>query len=171
MGRIWLQGRIQLTGVRWNPSYWVWNYEHTSQPAGNQATHQFPDYRSWSLDWTAPSAGSGTVTFSLAVMAANGNGNNAGDGWQINSSVSEDSGSTNTPPTASSVSYTPSSPTKETGLGVSYTYYDEDGDFEQGTSIHWFRDGLRVTQIDDLTDIPPGFPKIELRVEVISMMK
>ena len=123
--------------------------------AGNQATHQFPDYRSWSLDWTAPSAGSGTVTFSLAVMAANGNGNNAGDGWTtLTHQSSEDSGSTNTPPTASSVSYVPSSPTKETGLGVSYTYYDEDGDFEQGTSIHWFRDGLRVTQIDDLTDIP-----------------
>ena len=123
--------------------------------AGNQATHQFPDYRSWSLDWTAPSAGSGTVTFSLAVMAANGNGNNAGDGWAtLTHQSSEDSGSTNTPPTVSSVSYVPSSPTKETGLGVSYTYYDEDGDFEQGTSIHWFRDGLRVTQIDDLTDIP-----------------
>ena len=123
--------------------------------AGNQATHQFPDYRSWSLDWTAPSAGSGTVTFSLAVMAANGNGNNAGDGWAtLTHQSSEDSGSTNTPPTVSSVSYVPSSPTKETGLGVSYTYYDEDGDFEQGTSIHWFRDGLRVTQIDDLTDVP-----------------
>ena len=26
--------------------------------AGNQGTHQFPDYRSWSLDWTAPSSGS-----------------------------------------------------------------------------------------------------------------
>ena len=123
--------------------------------AGNQATHQFPDYRSWSLDWTAPSAGSGTVTFSLAVMAANGNGNNAGDGWAtLTYQSGEDPGPTNTPPTASSVSYVPSSPTKETGLGVSYTYNDQDGDFEQGTSIHWFRDGLRVTQIDDLTNIP-----------------
>ena len=45
--------------------------------AGNQATHQFPDYRSWSLEWTAPSSGSGTVTFSLAVLAANGNGANS----------------------------------------------------------------------------------------------
>ena len=123
--------------------------------AGDQATHSFPDYRSWSLDWTAPSSGSGSVTFSLAVMAANGNGNNAGDGWAtLTYQSSEDSGSTNSPPTASSVIYVPASPTKETGLGVSYTYYDEDGDFEQGTSIHWFRDGLRVTQIDDLTDIP-----------------
>ena len=123
--------------------------------AGNQATHQFPDYRSWSIEWTAPSSGSGTVTFSLAVMAANGNGNNGGDGWAtVSVQSSEDSGSTNTPPEASSVSYVPPEPTKETGLSVSYNYYDADGDFEQGTSIHWFRDGLRVTQIDDLTDVP-----------------
>ena len=123
--------------------------------AGDQATHQFPDYRSWSLEWTSPASGSGSVSFSLAVMAANGNGNNAGDGWATLSFQSiEDSGSTNSPPDASSVRYVPSSPTKETGLGVAYTYYDSDGDFEQGTSIHWFRDGLRVTQIDDFTDIP-----------------
>lgn len=123
--------------------------------AANQATHQFPDYRSWGIEWTAPSSGSGTVTFSLAVMAANGNGNNGGDGWAtVSFQSSEDSGSTNTPPEASSVSYMPSEPTKETGLSVSYNYYDADGDFEQGTRIHWFRDGLRVTQIDDLTDVP-----------------
>ena len=123
--------------------------------AGNQATHQFPDYRSWGIEWTAPSAGSGTVTFSLAVLAANGNGNTGGDSWAtISIQSSEDSGSTNTPPEASSVSYVPSDPTKETGLSISYNYYDADGDFEQGTSIHWFRDGLRVTQIDDLTDVP-----------------
>ena len=99
--------------------------------AGNQATHQFPDYRSWGIEWTAPSSGSGTVTFSLAVMAANGNGNNGGDGWAtVSVQSSEDSGSTNTPPEASSVSYMPSEPTKETGLSVSYNYYDADGDFE-----------------------------------------
>ena len=86
---------------------------------------------------------------------ANGNGNNGGDGWAtVSVQSSEDSGSTNTPPEASSVSYVPPEPTKETGLSVSYNYYDADGDFEQGTSIHWFRDGLRVTQIDDLTDVP-----------------
>ena len=126
--------------------------------AGNQATHQFPDYRSWSLEWTAPSAGTGSVTFSLAVMAANGNGNNGGDGWAtVSVQSSEDSGSTNNPPVASALTYVPSNPTKETGLSISYNYYDEDGDFEQGTSIHWFRDGLRVTQIDDLTDVPNSF--------------
>ena len=152
---------LQVSSGTLASSFGIMNTQVNS--AGDQATHSFPDYRSWSLDWTAPSSGSGSVTFSLAVMAANGNGNNAGDGWAtLTYQSSEDSGSTNSPPTASSVIYVPASPTKETGLGVSYTYYDEDGDFEQGTSIHWFRDGLRVTQIDDLTDIPnshhTGYP-------------
>lgn len=144
---------LQVSDGTLSTSFGIMNTQVNS--AGNQGTHSFPDYRSWSLDWTAPSAGSGPVNFALAVMAANGNGNNQGDHWAtLTHQSSEDSGSTNTPPEASSVSYVPSSPTKETGLGVSYTYYDADGDFEQGTSIHWFRDGLRVTQIDDLTDIP-----------------
>ena len=41
-GRIWLQGRIQLTGVRWNPSYWVWNYEHTSQLCRQPSNSSIP---------------------------------------------------------------------------------------------------------------------------------
>ena len=46
------------------------------------------------------------------------------------------------------------------------TYYDEDGDL-QGTSIHWFRDGLRVTQIDIQLIFPIlGFQDQSLRVEV-----
>jgi len=37
------------------------------------------DSKSWSFDWTAPSTGTGTVTFYGAFNAANGNGNNTGD--------------------------------------------------------------------------------------------
>ncbi|GAB4332572.1 MAG: hypothetical protein Kow00127_24310 [Bacteroidales bacterium] len=35
--------------------------------------------KSWSFDWTAPNAGTGTVTFYAAFNAANGNGNTSGD--------------------------------------------------------------------------------------------
>jgi hypothetical protein len=34
---------------------------------------------SWSVDWTAPIAGTGEVTFYAAINAANGNGNTSGD--------------------------------------------------------------------------------------------
>ena len=37
------------------------------------------DSKSWSFDWTAPSTGTGTVTFYGAFNAANGDGNNTGD--------------------------------------------------------------------------------------------
>ncbi len=122
--------------------------------AGNQGTHQFPDYRSWSLDWTAPSSGSGTVTFTFAVNAANGNGAVSGDGWATTTfQSSEDSGSTNTPPEASSVWFVPSEPTKATGLAMDYTYYDADGDSEQGTQIRWKLDGNNVGDLDDQTSV------------------
>ena len=122
--------------------------------AGNQGTHQFPDYRSWSLDWTAPSSGSGTVAFTFAVNAANGNGAVSGDGWATTTfQSSEDSGSTNTPPEASSVWFVPSEPTKATGLAMDYTYYDADGDSEQGTQIRWKLDGNNVGDLDDQTSV------------------
>ncbi|MCS5536541.1 MAG: hypothetical protein NZ770_00405, partial [Candidatus Poseidoniaceae archaeon] len=47
--------------------------------SGNSATHTNPNSRSWNLDWTAPSSGSGTVSVTLATLAANGNGENTGD--------------------------------------------------------------------------------------------
>lgn len=37
------------------------------------------DSKSWSMDWTAPAAGTGDVTFYAAFNAANGNGNTTGD--------------------------------------------------------------------------------------------
>jgi len=37
------------------------------------------DSNTWSMDWTAPDAGEGTVTFYAAFNAANGNGNTGGD--------------------------------------------------------------------------------------------
>ena len=45
----------------------------------SELTHDGTSSRSWSAVWTAPSAGSGTVTFNLAVLYGNGNGNNQGD--------------------------------------------------------------------------------------------
>ncbi len=45
----------------------------------------------WQFKWTAPSAGTGSVTFSTAVLFANGNGNNGGDSTRISSlTVNED---------------------------------------------------------------------------------
>ena len=120
-----------------------------------ELTHSSDASRSWSADWIAPAAGTGDVDFTLAVLYANGNGQNSGDTWGTGAwTLSEASGSGGTAPVASNVSYVPTSPTKGTGLGVSYDYHDADGDSEQGTQIKWWRDGLRITSIDDLSDVP-----------------
>ncbi|MDP8208041.1 MAG: choice-of-anchor V domain-containing protein [Candidatus Electryonea clarkiae] len=45
----------------------------------------------WSFQWTAPSAGAGTVTFYIAGNAANNNGNSSGDYiYAINQAIAED---------------------------------------------------------------------------------
>lgn len=52
------------------------------------------DQKSWSVNWTAPSAGTGDVTFYAAFNAANGNGSDTGDKIYLTSAiVSEDQGS------------------------------------------------------------------------------
>jgi hypothetical protein len=125
------------------------------QLLNGELTHSSDAARSWSVDWIAPAAGTGDVDFSLAVLYANGNGQNSGDSWGTGAwTLGESSGTGDSAPVASNVTYVPISPTKGTGLGVSYDYHDADGDSEQGTLIKWWRDGLRVSSIDDLTDVP-----------------
>ena len=120
-----------------------------------ELTHDGTSSRTWSADWTSPSSGSGTAIFTLAVLYANGNGNNQGDSWDTGSwNLPESTVSTNNPPNATNVRYVPSAPTKETGLGVEYDYNDTDGDSEQGTTIRWFRDGLQIAQINDMKSVP-----------------
>ena len=120
-----------------------------------ELTHDGTSSRSWSADWTSPSAGSGTAVFTLAVLYGNGNGQNSGDSWDTGSwNLPESTASTNNPPNATNVRYVPPTPTKETGLGVEYDYNDDDGDSEQGTTIRWFRDGLQIAQIDDMKTVP-----------------
>ena len=120
-----------------------------------ELTHDGTSSRSWSADWTAPTGGSGTIVFNLAVLYGNGNGNNQGDSWDTGSwTLSESSTSSNNPPNATNVRYIPFMPTKETGIGVEYDYNDADGDSEQGTTIRWFRDGLQIAQINDMKSVP-----------------
>ena len=99
-------------------------------PAGNSATHTTSSYRSWSVDWTAPSSGSGTTAFDLAGLTANGNGNNNGDSWGTASYQVSEGGSppSNNPPSVSNLLLTPSNPTVLTGLALTYSYSDSDGD-------------------------------------------
>ena len=67
--------------------------------AQNSATHTTSSYRSWSVDWTAPSSGSGTAQFNLAAMTANGASGNNGDAWGTTTITVPESGpAPNNPP-------------------------------------------------------------------------
>ena len=109
---------------------------------GFQATHNIWTSTSWTVDWTAPASGSGTVQVDLAVLHGNNGENTDGDLYGTSStSVSEDI-NTNTPPTASNLNIAPSTPTTGDDLTLTYTYADDDGDAESGTTVSWHRNGV-----------------------------
>jgi len=118
--------------------------------AGNSATHTTSSYRSWSVDWTAPSSGSGTTQFNLAGLTANGNSQNTGDahGTAIFQVPEGGSPPPNNPPSVSNLQLTPSNPTVLTGLALTYSYNDADGDAESGTTIHWNNNGIMDSSKD-----------------------
>ena len=130
------------------------NPDANSQVSANgfQATHGYaPGTTSWTMDWTAPSTGSGNVQFNLAVLAANGNGGTSGDSYGTSSiSLAEDVPS-NVAPTASSVAIAPNDPTTSDALTVTYIFNDDNGDGESGTTIEWYQNGILQSSHTGLT--------------------
>ncbi len=124
------------------------------QQVGSELTHTTNAARSWGADWTAPSAGAGTVEFSIAVLFGNGNNANTGDSWGTNTiTLNERPGQSNTAPSASNLLLTPSNPTVLTGLTLTYTYSDAEGDSESGTTIHWYNQGTQDPSKDNQMSI------------------
>ena len=119
---------------------------------GRQATHGYsPGTTSWTVDWTAPASGSGSVLFKLAVLSGNGNGGTSGDDHNTYSVSIAEEVSTNADPVASNVLIAPSTPDTTDDLTVSYTYSDDDGDAESGTTVAWFKDGTSQPAYTALT--------------------
>ncbi len=128
--------------------------------AGTSATHTTNSYRSWSVDWTAPSSGSGTVTFDVAGNAVNGmNGADNGDEWDTATYQVQEAGGSqpNNPPTATNLQLSPANPVTTDTLFLSYTYDDQDNDTELDSQIHWFRDNVHITALDDSMTVSPTF--------------
>ena len=85
--------------------------------AANSATHTNNNYRSWSVDWTAPSTGSGVVSIDVAANAADGNGYNTNDEWDTTTyQLSEGSAPANTAPTLSNLLLSPATARQQTRL-------------------------------------------------------
>ena len=124
--------------------------------AGKSATHTTSSYRSWSVDWTAPSTGSGAVQFDLSGLTANGNGANTGDAHGTATYTVPEAGgpAPNNPPAASNLQLSPTNPVTSDTLTLTYTYYDSDGDSESGTTIRWYKDGMLISSQNDQSTVP-----------------
>ena len=122
---------------------------------GTSATHTTNSYRSWSVDWIAPSSGSGVAIFDLAGNAADGNGYNSNDNWDtISFQIPEAGAPTNTPPSVSNLQLSPSNPVTTDTLSLTYSYQDSDGDAESGTIIQWYKDGVLESSRNDQITVP-----------------
>lgn len=122
--------------------------------AANSATHTNNNYRSWSVDWTAPSTGSGVVSIDVAANAADGNGYNTNDAWDTASyQISEGSAPANNAPTLSNVLLSPTTPSTTDTLVLSYTFDDADGDNEAGSTIQWFKNSVLVTSLNGMMSV------------------
>jgi len=125
--------------------------------AGTSATHTTSSYRSWGVDWTAPSAGSGSVQFDLSAVEANGNGGSGGDTWGDTTITVPEGGAPpppNNPPSASNLQLSPSNPVTTDTLTLTYSYQDSDNDPESGTQIRWYKDGQLISSRNDQTTVP-----------------
>ena len=126
---------------------------------GNSATHTITgsSYRSWSFEWTSPSAGGGTAIFEVAGMTTNGNGNNNGDRWVTDLVQVPENIAVNNPPSASNVLLSPTNAKTTDSLTLSYSYSDSDNDPESGSEITWYRDSQALPSgtIIGLT-VPPS---------------
>ncbi len=116
--------------------------------AGTSATHSITgsNQRTWSVDWTAPSTGSGQSTLSVAGLTANGNSLNGGDRWATAVyQVPEAGAAANTAPVATNAILGPNGATTSSTLALSYTYSDAENDPESGTTIQWFKDDVLLS--------------------------
>ena len=121
--------------------------------AGSSATHTTSNNRAWTLAWTAPATGSGSVTFGLACMAANGNGGTGGDSWTTTSVTVPETPQGNQPPSASNALLSPTTAKTADQLSLTYNFNDPDADQESGSVITWFKDGSIVTSQNGLNTL------------------
>ena len=122
---------------------------------GASVTHTSSGSASWTFDWVAPSANSGTVTIDMAALMANSNGANSGDGWTTDTHTISENLPKNYAPEATNVVLSPSlDAASNSDITVSYTYYDVEGDPESGTEINWVKDGSIDPTYFGLTTLP-----------------
>ena len=122
--------------------------------ATDSATHTNNNYRTWNVDWTAPSTGSGVVSIDVAVNAADGNGGNSNDVWDTATyQISEGSAPANNAPSLSNLLLSPTDASTTDSLVVTYIFDDVDGDAESGSTIQWFKNSILETSLNGMMSV------------------
>ena len=122
--------------------------------SGLSATHSNSNSRSWTVDWMAPSTGSGSVSVGLAVNAVDNSGDQSGDSHSATTHSISETTQPNSAPAASSLLITPQTPGTLDDLVASYTYFDSDGDPESGSTVSWSKDGAPQSSLLNLLTVP-----------------
>jgi len=122
--------------------------DQNTQIISGEAVHSNSNSRTWGVDWMAPPQGTGTVTFTLAALLADGNGQKTNDDW---GTLSIDIPEENLPPVITNVQITPLNPTSSDSLELSYDYDDNEDDVDS-SSIAWFKNGVSDSQDTSLID-------------------
>ena len=114
----------------------------TSDPntkiVSGEAVHSNSNSRTWDVDWMAPPQGTGTVSFTLAALIADGNGQKTNDGWDT---LSIDVPEENLAPVISNVQITPTNPTSSDSLQLSYDYFDNENEVDS-SQITWIKNDV-----------------------------
>ena len=122
--------------------------------AADSATHTNYNYRSWSVDWTAPSTGSGVVSIDVAVNAVDGTGTKSNDVWDTATyQISEGSAPANNAPSLSNLLLSPATASTTDSLVVTYIFDDVDGDAESGSTIQWFKNSILETSLNGMMSV------------------
>ncbi|UCD92066.1 MAG: PKD domain-containing protein [Methanobacteriota archaeon] len=96
--------------------------------SGTEIVHSDANSRTWTVDWLAPSSGSGIVTFEIVGLAADGTGDMVADEWNLASYTSTEFRVSNEAPTNVSILAQPSSPTEGEEVSLSGSAIDPDHD-------------------------------------------
>ncbi|GIS43532.1 MAG: hypothetical protein Ct9H90mP16_06020 [Candidatus Poseidoniales archaeon] len=117
------------------------------QQIGNELTHSSGQVaHGGRLDRTRSGVW-GLVQFSLAVLFGNGERwENLGDSWGPTPLRCRREPEHEYAPVASNLQLSPTNPTGLTGLTLTYTFSDADGDQESGTEIRWYNQGALILQ-------------------------
>ena len=123
--------------------------------SGTSATHTSSGALSWTMDWTAPASGSGTVNVGLAVLQADANGQNSGDSWDTVTATITEIVPQNQLPTLLDMRIVPNGdvPVDES-IMLSYVFDDADGDMESNSQIRWKNNGVLAPEYNDQMMLP-----------------